>query len=181
MAKAKKKAVKKSLFSRLSDAFQEEEVDFSGNKIDPAQTAADVDKNFESEITAIKDSDVEVLEGDGLIGDGWGSTGDAVNIMDLSPIFEMIGGPRGRQADNLRETCERVFAERVKQGDGRASVQGDKFLMRFLGVDPSVGFYMAVTIVNEIGTHILGGRFVAMEAPGLVGPGDGPPACAALG
>lgn len=173
MAKGKKKPAKKSLFSRLADAFQEEEYDFEGNKIDPDQTSEDVDKGIESEITAIKNTDVTLLEGDGLLGGGWGSDGDSINIMDLTPIFAMIGGPQGRQADNLRETCERVFDERVTKGDGRASVQGDKFLMRFLGASEAEGFYLAAIIVNDIGNHILGGRFVALEAPALLVVGDG--------
>ena len=107
-----------------------------------------------------------------MLGGGWGSDGDSINIMDLTPIFAMIGGPQGRQADNLRETCERVFDERVTKGDGRASVQGDKFLMRFLGASEAEGFYLAAIIVNDIGNHILGGRFVALEAPALLVVGD---------
>jgi hypothetical protein len=172
MAKKKKKPEKKSLFSRLTGVFQEEEYDFEGNKIDPAQTSDDVDKGIESAITAIKNSDVTLLEGDGLLGEGWGSDGDSINIMDLSPIFAMIGGPAGRQAENLRETCERIFDERVKKGDGKASIQGDKFLMRFLGANEAEGFYLAAIIVNDIGNHILGGRFVALEAPALLVVGD---------
>lgn len=106
------------------------------------------------------------------MGEGWGSEGDAINILDLCPIYDMIGGAGGRQGENLRETCDRVFDQRVTKGDGRATVQGDKFLMRFLGVSEPEGFAMAAVIVNEIGTHILGGRFVAMEAPALLTVGD---------
>jgi len=166
--KTAKKPAKKSLFSRLTGAFQEEHVDFSGKKIDPGQTAADIDRGIENEIEAIKKAKVKTISGDKLFDGGWGEAGDMVNIMDLTPVYAMIGGRTGRQADNLRETCGRVFSQHTESGKGKALIKGDQFVMRFLGASESQGFHLAAIIVNDIGTRILGNRFESMDVPGLL-------------
>jgi hypothetical protein len=65
-------------------------------------------------------------------------------------------------------TCRKIFSEQIESGRGRASFEGNRFFMRFAGLDESQGFHRAALIVNEIGSRILGDRFHTMEIPWLV-------------
>ncbi len=148
---------KQSLFGRIAKVLGEKE----------EESTEDIDRAVEEAVKAIDEMEVSVVEGDGLIGDGWGEAGDMVYIMDLAPIYEIIGST-GRQADNLHETCNRVFSQNLEGGRGRGSVEGTGFFMRFTGANQANGFHLAAVIVNEIGERVLGSRFQTMEVPALV-------------
>ena len=147
---------KNSLFGRVARALGEEE----------EETSEDIDREVEAAVKAINEMEVSVIDGDSVLGGGWGEAGDMVYIMDLEPIYAVIGARHGRQADNLRETCERVFSQQVERG--RGSFESNGYFMRFTGFSSAQGFNQAAIVVNEIGERILGGRFRAMEVPALV-------------
>lgn len=149
--------VKFSLFSRVAKVLREEE----------EESSEDIDRAVEAAVKAIDEMEVSVVEGAGLVGGGWGEAGDMVYIMDLAPIYEIIGRT-GRQADNLHGICEHVFSQNLKGRRGRGSVEATGFFMRFTGAGKEEGFQRAATIVNVIGEHVLGNRFHAMEVPALV-------------
>ena len=149
---------KQSLLGRIAKALREEK----------EQSSEDIDREVESAVKAIDELEVDVVEGGGLVGGGWGEAGEMVYIMDLAPIYAIIGGRKGRQADNLHETCGRVFSQRVEARRGRGAVEATGFFMRFTNAGKEEGFHLAATIVNDIGERVLGGRFQAMEVPALV-------------
>lgn len=157
---------KKSLFSRLAKALTEN--DNSGIDLSADRDIADIDRDLEAAVQAIKEAKSDTLAASDVLGDGWAEGGDMVYIMDLAPIYGMIGGPAGRMAANLLETCQLVFSLKVGQGRRRSFFEGDLFIMRFAGIDHSQSSRLAAEIVNEIGVRILGVRFQTMEAPGLM-------------
>ena len=149
--------VKFSLFSRVAKVLREEE----------EESSEDIDRAVEAAVKAIDEMEVSVVEGAGLVGGGWGEAGDMVYIMDLAPIYEIIGRT-GRQADNLHDICGHVFSQNLKGRRGRGSVEAGGFFMRFTGAGKEEGFHRAATIVNVIGERVLGNRFHALEVPALV-------------
>lgn len=164
---------KKSLFSRLAKALTEN--DNSGIDLSADRDIADIDRDLEAAVQAIKEAKSDTLAASDVLGDGWAEGGDMVYIMDLAPIYGMIGGPAGRMAANLLETCQLVFSLKVGQGRRRSFFEGDLFIMRFAGIDHSQSSRLAAEIVNEIGVRILGVRFQTMEAPGLMVVADAAP------
>ncbi len=153
---------KKSLFSRLASALGEDET----------LTDEDIDREVEKSVEAIKQAKMETLEAGDLLDLSWGDAGDMVYIMNLGPIYEVIGGRTGLIAANLRKTCELMFSKHVAHGGGRASLEEDHFIMRIAGLGPTDGFNQAATIINDIGTQILRDRFLTMDIPDLVVAAD---------
>jgi hypothetical protein len=153
---------KKSLFSKLAKALGEDE----------PLTDEEIDRDVEKSVEAIKHAKVETLEADGLLDHSWGEAGDMIFIMNLAPIYELIGGRKGRMASGLQETCELMFLNHVGRGGGRSSLEEDHFVMRFTGLGPTDGFNQAATIVNAIGTRLLRDRFLTIDVPDLVVAAD---------
>lgn len=148
---------KKSFFSKLT----------GGSKKDEDELIKNIDRELEEAVAAIETSDAETLDAKEVLSTGWGEAGDNLFIMDLNPIYEMIGGRSGRLAENLREACGRVFSQHTSPPD-HANVKGGHFVMRFTGGDDEEGFRNAAIIVNTIGRGILGDRFETMEVPELI-------------
>ncbi len=111
---------------------------------------------------------METLEGEKVLSSNDSEDGGKIYIMDLNPIFDLIGGSEGRSAENLRETCHEEFAEHSVKGRDQATLEGDLFVMRFAGISDQEGFTLAAGIVNTIGLDLLGSRFETMEAPDLL-------------
>ena len=147
-----------SLLNRLIGAFHDEE----------EETSEDIDRELEFAVKAIKEEVIDILAADDVLGHDWGEAGDKVFIMDLAPIYAVIGTRSGRLASATEMTCQEVFSRKVKPADGRGSFEGDGFFMRFVAMSATEGFQLAAAIVNEIGTRILGSRFQAIDAPALV-------------
>ena len=131
----------------------------------------DIDREVAAAVEAIKAEKTDTLDGAEVLSDNRGeATGkaDKAYIMDLAPIYKIIGGMKGRLAENLRESCKREFAAQNVKDHDSSSFEGNLFLMRFYGLDANKGFAKAATIVNTVGTGILGSRFETLEVPSLL-------------
>lgn len=148
---------KRSFFSKLT----------GGSKKDEDKLIKDLDRELEEAVAAIQDSETETLDAKEVLSASWGEAGDTLFIMNLVPIFEMIGGRSGRLAENLRDACTRVFSQHTSPPD-HAGVKGDHFVMRFTGSNDEESFRSAAAIVNTVGRGILGDRFETMEVPELI-------------
>ncbi len=152
---------KKSFFSRLGNALREPE----------EMSAEDIDMAVKNSVDQIKSSDLEMLEAESVFstgGLGEADEGDTVFILDLIPIFKIIGGTTGRAADGVRETCTRIFTQRVPRSEGAAALEAGRFCMRFNTGTPAQGFHRAANIINEIGKMVLSDRFDTMEVPDIL-------------
>jgi hypothetical protein len=149
---------KKSFIHRISKRLGEPE------EIKPE----DVDREVAAAVRAIKAEKTETLDGTEVLNDNWGEAGDKAYVMDLAPIYEIIGGRKGRMAENLRESCKKEFAGNCVKDCGCSSLEGDLFLMRFYGLDEKRGFVKAATIVNTVCIGLLGSRFEALKVPSLL-------------
>lgn len=151
---------KDSLLEKFTDALFEDE--------DGENISKGIDREIEGAIKAIKNKQVETLDGNDVLLTGWGEAGDMVYVMDLNPIYALIGGHKGRLATFLGENCEHVFGQHVPEGRGHAFLEDDFFFMRFANASETEGFRKAATIVNDIGTHVLGDAFKTIKVPTLV-------------
>ncbi len=149
---------KRSFLNRLGKWVREAEV----------KTSEDIDREVESAIQTIGETEVESLAADDVLGGGWGEAGEMVYIMDLAPVYGLIGGHSERLTSATKIICKDAFSKQVIRGRGRTSFMGDRFFMRFAGASDTEGFQRAAIIVNDIGTRILGGRFRTIEVPGLL-------------
>ena len=150
--------MKDKFFSKIMKALKDGE----------EETAEDIDRQLEAEVTRIKSTAVSTLSAEDVLGGGYGEAGDFVYIMDLAPMFDMIGGSTGRLAANLVDTCEVVFMRHLGPKGGRSFVQANRFIMRFAGAKDDEGWQRSATIINDIGNRILGERFESMEVPELM-------------
>lgn len=149
---------KKSFVGKLTERFSE-----------PAEkSAAEIDRELAAAVEAIRTEKVEILAGKKVLKGSAGAAGGKVYIMDLKPIYGLIGGSKGRVAEHLREACHKEFAERGVKGRDQATLEGDLFVMRFAGIGDQEGFKRAATIVNTIGMDLLGSRFETLEVPDLL-------------
>jgi hypothetical protein len=146
----------KTLFRRF---FKEE---------DEGPSVSDIDAETEAAVNAIKTTATVDVEAEKVLQSGWGKPGEMVYIMNLSPIYTILGGREGRAGISLRESCGEVFKKYVKLGKGQSSFVGDNFFMKFYTLGDSEGYHRAAVITNEIGTSILGDRFETVDVPDLV-------------
>lgn len=142
------------------------------DKNDDEPTAEDIDAEVEAAVNAIAASARVDVEAEQVLESGWGEAGDMVYIMALAPIYEILGSREGRTAENLRETCQTVFAKYCQKNKGKASFVGDNFVMKFDTLGESEGYHRAAVITNEVGTSILGDRFQTVEVPELLVAAD---------
>ena len=49
------------------------------------------------------------LDGAGVFSKQWGGNGDLIFIINVDPMYKLIGGKEGRLAESLRETCKAEF------------------------------------------------------------------------
>ena len=149
---------KKSFINKLSERLSE-----------PAEKSPEeIDREVAAAVEAIKAEKVETLEGEKVLSSNDSQADGKIYIMDLNPIYDLIGGSKGRSAENLRETCHEEFAERSVKGRDQATLEGDLFVMRFAGINDQEGFTLAASIVNTIGLGLLGSRFETLEVPDLL-------------
>lgn len=149
---------KESFISRISKRLGEPE----------AIKPEDIDREVEEAVRAIKAEKTETLDGAEVFHDNRSEASDKAYIMDLAPIYRIIGGGKGRMAENLRESCKKEFAENCVEGRDRSSFERNLFLMRFYGLDEKIAFAKAATIVNTVCTRLLGSRFETLEIPSLL-------------
>lgn len=149
---------KESFISRISKRLGGQE------KIKPE----DVDRELAEAVRAIEAEKTEVLNGAKVFNNGQAEVSDKAYVMDLAPIYKIIGGRKGRMAENLRESCKKEFAENCTKGSGHSNLEGSLFLMHFYDLDEKRSFIKAATIVNTVCTRLLGSRFETLEIPSLL-------------
>lgn len=149
---------KSSLFGKIANALREPE----------EETPEDIDKDVEAAVAAIAQGTTTSLDGDTVLHQGIGKAGDTVFVMDLNPVFAMIGGVNGRAADGVIECCRRIFEHHRDHRLDQGTVEVTKFIMRFGKASAEEGFHRAAIIVNEIGIHVLSDRFRTMEVPEIL-------------
>ncbi len=137
-------------------------------KKDEGPSVEDIDAETEAAVRAIAASARVDVEAGQVLGKGWGAAGDMVYVMALAPIYTILGSRTGRTAENLRESCQEVFAKYCNKGKGQASFTGDNFVMKFYSLGEAEGYHRAAVITNEVGTTILGDRFEAVNVPDLL-------------
>ncbi len=151
---------KKSLFSRISKSLQGEE-----------KTSEELDRELEEALASIDGEAVEEVDAAAVISTRIGEAGGPVFIMSLPPLYKAIGTNTGRMAENLKESCHRIFQREVSPDIGHGVLEGEFFVMSF-SVDMKIGFQLAVNVINAVGTHILLDRFKAMKVPKLLTVAD---------
>lgn len=149
---------KKSFIDKLLEKLSEPE----------EKSPEEIDRELAEAVEAIKSEKVKTLEGEKVLSSNVSQDGGKVYIMDLDPIFDLLGSSEGRVAENLRENCHKEFAELSVQGRDKATHEGNLFIMRFAEISDQEGFALAATIVNTIGLELLGSRFESMEVPNLL-------------
>lgn len=154
--------VKKSLFGRLTGAFKD----------DDDETAEDIDKDVEAAVMATMSAETDSIGADAVLFSGSGDMGDTVYVLDLAPIYKMIGGRQGRAAAGLLEICQRQFDEYRENNKDIAVIKGDHFIMRFDNCNNEQGYRRAALIINEVGFQVLSDRFHKMEIPDLLVAAD---------
>ncbi|MBT6096105.1 MAG: hypothetical protein HOH04_14570 [Rhodospirillaceae bacterium] len=135
---------------------------------DEGPTAEEIDAETEAAVRAIMEENTGAVGADAVLASGWGEPGDMVYIMNLSPLYGLLGERVGRAADNLRINCKEVFNKYVRPGQGQGSLNNENYLMHFYGLEDSEGFHRAAVITNEVGASVLGDRFEKIDVPELV-------------
>ncbi len=149
---------KKSLFGKIADALRDAD----------EESPEDIDKDVESAVAEIASQVVTSIDADTVFHSRIGTAGDTVFVMDLNPIFAIVGGVTGRAAQGLLECCDRIFKQRRDDPLDRGMVEVTKFIMRFTRLNDEQGFHRAAMIVNEIGVYVLSDRFNTMEVPDIL-------------
>ena len=121
---------------------------------------------------AIQETERETVDGAGVFSQQWGGKGDLVFIINLDPMYKLIGGKEGRLAESLRETCKAEFNENIGSARGRGSFERDCFMMKFHDLGDQARLEEAVKIVNKIGFRTFGASFEKMEVPELLVAAD---------
>ncbi len=137
-------------------------------KDDQGPSVSDIDAETKAAVDAIKSTATVDVEAEKVLKSGWGKPGEMVYIMNLSPIYIILGGREGRAGISLRESCGEIFKKYVNLGKGQSSFVGDNFFMKFYTLGDSEGYHRAAVITNEIGTSILGDRFETVDVPDLI-------------
>lgn len=155
----------RGMFGRLTGAFH-------GEKEKKVETHADIIAELAAEVKAIKETKREAVAADSVFGQNWGDAGDLIFVINLVPMYDLIGGREGRLAESLRATCKTEFAENIGGKRGRGTFQRDCFFMRFYDLRDQAGLEEAVKIVNKIGYRTFGESFKTMEVPELLVAAD---------
>ncbi len=153
---------KKSFLGRLGDMLKEPE----------EETAEDIDREVLSAVNEIMETEVSTLDGGGLLGKSEGDDASRLFIVSLTPIYDMIGDRQGRLAMNLRETCNQKFWSHVEANRGVLTITGELMLMRLFDLGEAKGFQLAAAILNDIGDHFFGDRFLNMNIGGMLSMAD---------
>ena len=154
----------RGMFGRLTGKFQSDK----GKE----ETHADIIAELKAEVQAIQESKRDLVAADSVFSQNWGEKGDLIFVINLVPMYKLIGGRDGRLAESLRETCKTEFAENIGSKRGRGTFQRDCFFMRFYDLKDHAGLEQAVKIVNKIGYRTFGESFKTMEVPELLVAAD---------
>lgn len=155
----------RGMFGRLTSKFQ-------GDNKKNEETHADIIEELKADVKAIQEMERESVDGASLFGQEWGGKGELVFIINLVPMYKLIGGKDGRLAESLRETCKTEFAENIGGQRGSGTFQRDCFFMKFFNLGDQAGLEEAVKIVNKIGYRTFGKSFEQMEVPELLVAAD---------
>lgn len=151
---------KKSFFSKL---FHDD---------DEGESVEDIDRRLAEELAAIESMEVEDLEGARTMMEDWESAGICIYLMDLAPLYALIGGREGMLGKRLPDACCHIFDRLVTAKDGRSRMRGDYFVMSFPSLSREAGFVKAAQVINGIGLQTIGERFKTIEVPNLLVAAD---------
>lgn len=149
------KMAKKSFFSKL----------FSD---DEGESVEDIDRRLAEELAAIDAQEQVAVEGDRMIMEDWENAGACIYLMNLAPLYAVIGGRTSMLGKRLPDACEHIFERLVPAKDGRARLRGDYFMMSFVSLSREAGFVKAAQVINGIGLQTIGEQFKTIEAPDLL-------------
>ena len=149
----------KSFFSKL---FSEDE----------GETVEEIDRRLAEELAEIDAQEVETLDGDGMILDDWEKAGACVYLMDLAPLYGIIGGRESMLGKRLPDACDHIFERLVPAKEGRARFRGDFFVMSFTSLNREQGFVKAAQVINGIGLQTIGERFKTIDVPNMLVAAD---------
>lgn len=149
---------KKTLFDKVFDLLDGTE----------GKSPEEIDREVTAAVEAIEAEKLQTLEAEKIIHGGDGQTGGNVYIMDLKPLYEMIGGREGRLAEFLRTHCQMNFDKFSVKDRDVARRESELFVMRFGTINDEESFALAATIVNATGRELLGSQFETMDVPLLV-------------
>ncbi len=155
---------RKSFFSKITDIVLERD--------DNEESVEDIDRRVEAEIAAIQSQKQEEVDGAKMLKDDFNADDDTAFIMDLGPLYTVIGGRTGMLGRRLPDSCENIFDRLVPATEGRGRVRADYFFMTFVEPSREKGFRRAAEIINEIGALTIGERFKEIEVPGLLVAAD---------
>ena len=144
---------KTNLFSKISKSLFESD----------ERAIQEIDREVEASVESIKATAFETVDAQEVLDQSSDETGDTFFIMDLAPIYRVIGDRNGRVASSVEETCHRIFDRNAQSRGDRGNFEGDYFLMLFANADNEANFLRAALIVNEIGTLVLSERFKALD------------------
>ena len=151
---------RKSFFSRL----------FSDD--DDGESVEEIDRRLAEDLAAIEAQEVENLDGSRIIMDDWENAGTCVYLMDMAPLYRLIGGRDSMLAKRLPDACDHIFERLVPSGDGRGRIRGDYFVMSFVSLSREAGFVKAAQVINGIGLQTIGERFKTIDEPNFLVAAD---------
>ncbi|MCW8915811.1 MAG: hypothetical protein OQK24_08150 [Magnetovibrio sp.] len=128
----------------------------------------EIDQEVEEAVKEIRSTSFETVKGESILRQSPPDSGDTFFIMDLAPIYNVIGDRHGRLADSVAESCYRVFNSMCPAEKDRGVFEGDFFMMLFEDPDLEAGYLRAAKIINEIGEFILSDRFKAINIPDML-------------
>jgi hypothetical protein len=154
------KMAKKSFFSKF---FHDD---------DDEESVEDIDRRLAKELAAIDAEEVETLDGDRTMMEDWENAGACVYLMNLAPLYAIIGGRDSMLGKRLPDACDHIFERLVPAKEGRARIRGDYFVMSFVSLSRQNGFVKAAQVINGIGLQTIGERFKTIEVPNLLAAAD---------
>ncbi len=134
----------------------------------PERSIEDIDQEIEEAVEVIRTTSFETVKGESILRQSPPESGDTFFIIDLAPIYAVIGQRYGRLADSVGESCSRVFNSMCPAPQDRGVFEGNFFMMLFEDPDLEAGYLRAAKITNEIGAFILSDRFEAMNIPDMI-------------
>ena len=131
---------------------------------EPDDTSAeDIDKELKQSVEAIKAQKLDSVEGEKIVHSHDNKDFGLAYILDLQPIYALIGGSEGRMAECLRRDCSETFNEHTLSDQDNASIDGQFFAIRFHGTNEAEKFAQAAKIINIVGVKVLGSQFQELD------------------
>jgi len=160
--------LKKVMARKPKKSFFDKVKNYVLDKDDEEESAEDIDRRLAAELTEIEEMETETVDGDDVIkGDLWDSS-DVVYVMDLGPLYNIVGGRKSMLGKRLADACENIFDRLVPRVEGSARKRSDLFIMSFSYPSKEEGFRKAAQVINDIGTQTIGDQFTTLEIPNLL-------------